>query len=250
MYLYAPLFGLLGSGLVASTGVGGGILLLPLQVIGLRVPPIVAVGSDVILMFFTKRWASLLHWRRKNIGWKLTVVMLTGSIPGSLAGIALLAFLRYRLGEGVHSFLRITVGLVLVLHARDGSREDAHRGICFRPTRRALLGRGRCGNHWRLSSGSHVRWLLLRYHLAPLPDLPAIPASLGRQRHLPQCASHGDAQLDSPSDGHGGLATGCLVAVGRDLRCFPGLPIDNNRSDCLAADGRVASLDSFGFSML
>lgn len=71
-YFYAPFFGLLVDGLVASTGIGGGILLLPLQVMGLHVEPIAAVGSDVIFMFVTKLWASLLHWRRKNIDWKLT----------------------------------------------------------------------------------------------------------------------------------------------------------------------------------
>jgi len=42
------------------------------------------------------------------------MAMLSGSIPGSLVGIALLAFRRYRLGEEVNSFLRITVGLLLI----------------------------------------------------------------------------------------------------------------------------------------
>ena len=42
-------------------GVGGGVLLLPVLIFGLRVPPIMAVGSDALFNFFTKIPASLMH---------------------------------------------------------------------------------------------------------------------------------------------------------------------------------------------
>ena len=40
------------------TGVGGGVLLLPMLIFGLKVPPIMAVGSDALFNFFTKIPAS------------------------------------------------------------------------------------------------------------------------------------------------------------------------------------------------
>jgi uncharacterized protein len=44
-FVLVPLAGFLVGGLVGATGIGGGLVLLPLQVIGLGISPIVAVGS-------------------------------------------------------------------------------------------------------------------------------------------------------------------------------------------------------------
>jgi uncharacterized membrane protein YfcA len=116
VYFYGPANGFLVGGVVAATGVGGGILLLPLQMAGLHIPPIVAVGSDVTFMFFTKLWATLLNWKRGTVDSQLALGLLTGSIPGGLLGIGLLYFLRLRWGGyGVNSFLRTTIGLLLVV---------------------------------------------------------------------------------------------------------------------------------------
>jgi uncharacterized protein len=116
VYFYGPAIGFLVGGVVAATGMGGGILLLPLQMAGLNIHPIVAVGSDVIFMFFTKLWATLLNWKRETVDSELAQGLLTGSVPGGLLGIGLLYFLRLRWGgPGVNSFLRTTIGLLLVV---------------------------------------------------------------------------------------------------------------------------------------
>jgi uncharacterized protein len=113
-YIFVPLAGFLVGGLVSATGIGGGLFLLPLQVLGLGVSPIVAVGSDIGFMFFTKLWASITHGRKGNVDWPLVGSLATGSVPGSLAGIALLSYLRFRWGDGVNGFLRILIGILLV----------------------------------------------------------------------------------------------------------------------------------------
>jgi len=116
VYFYGPAIGFLVGGIVAATGVGGGVLLLPLQMAGLHIHPIVAVGSDVTFMFFTKLWATMLNWKRGTVDSRLALALLTGSIPGGLLGIGLLYFLRLRWGgHGVNSFLRATIGLLLVV---------------------------------------------------------------------------------------------------------------------------------------
>jgi len=115
-YLFAPVLGLLVGGLIAATGVGGGTMLLPLLVAGLRIHPIVAVGSDVIFQFFTKLWASTFNWKRENLDRQLTLALLMGSVPGALIGIGLLKALRHLYGgHGVNQFLRVAVGVLLVV---------------------------------------------------------------------------------------------------------------------------------------
>ena len=45
--------------LIGLTGLGGGVLLLPMLIFGLHIPPIIAVGSDALCNFFTKIPASI-----------------------------------------------------------------------------------------------------------------------------------------------------------------------------------------------
>ena len=100
--------------LIGLTGLGGGVLLLPILIFGLRVPPIVAVGSDALFNFLTKIPASILHLRRKTVRRKVVLAMAVGSIPGSLLGVSLLQHLRTVYGNGVNDFIKSAVGLLLV----------------------------------------------------------------------------------------------------------------------------------------
>ncbi len=115
LYSYAPAIGFLVGCLVTMTGVGGGILLLPFLILGLRVPPIVAVGSDIAFMFFTKIGAAASHWRYNNVDWRLAFTMALGSVPSALAGFSVLAYLRSCYGDGVNIFLRSAIGILLLL---------------------------------------------------------------------------------------------------------------------------------------
>jgi len=80
--------------LIGLTGVGGGVLLLPILIFGLRVPAIVAVGSDALFNFFTKIPAGLLHLRKGTVRRKVVIALAVGSVPGSIAGVALLTHIR------------------------------------------------------------------------------------------------------------------------------------------------------------
>src|SRR5438445_170529 len=102
------LIGLIVGTLIGLTGLGGGVLLLPLLIFGLSVPPIIAVGSDIIilmrLVFFYSYppkvmvgtdivhavaltgVTSFLHFRLGNIDLSLVGYLLIGSIPGGLVG--------------------------------------------------------------------------------------------------------------------------------------------------------------------
>jgi uncharacterized membrane protein YfcA len=101
--------------LIGLTGVGGGVLLLPILIFGLRVPPIVAVGSDALFNFFTKIPASLLHVKKGTVRFRVVAALACGSVPGSIAGVALLQHLRHLYGTGVNDFIKSAVGLLLIL---------------------------------------------------------------------------------------------------------------------------------------
>ncbi len=107
--------GLLVGTLVGLTGLGGGMVLLPLLISVLGVPPIIAVGSDAVINCITKVGAGALHWRQGNVSWRLVLNLAYGSIPGAVCGVLLLGRLRTVYGSGVNDFLKIVIGILLVV---------------------------------------------------------------------------------------------------------------------------------------
>src|SRR5262252_5217783 len=101
--------------LIGLSGVGGGVLLLPVLIFGLRVPAIVAVGSDALFNFFTKIPASLMHLKKGTVRRKVVLALATGSIPGSIAGVNLLMYIRHIYGDGVNNFIKSAVGVLLIV---------------------------------------------------------------------------------------------------------------------------------------
>jgi len=101
--------------LIGMTGVGGGVLLLPLLIFVLRVPPLMAVGSDALFNFVTKIGSSWVHLQRGTVRKIIVLALATGSIPGSILGVGLLKHLRTVYGTGVNSFITTAVGILLII---------------------------------------------------------------------------------------------------------------------------------------
>ncbi len=100
--------------LIGLTGLGGGVLLLPTLIFGLRIPAIIAVGSDALFNFLTKVPAGALHLWKGTVRRKVVLAMAVGSMPGALLGVSLLQHLRHLYGAGVNDFIKSAVGLLLV----------------------------------------------------------------------------------------------------------------------------------------
>jgi uncharacterized membrane protein YfcA len=115
--------------LIGLTGVGGGVLLLPMLIFGLHVPPIIAVGSDALFNFFTKIPASIMHLLKGTVRRKVVLAMAVGSIPGSYLGVTFLVHLRHVYGNGVNDFIKSAVGLLLVLIPRSCCFRDGLKSI-------------------------------------------------------------------------------------------------------------------------
>jgi hypothetical protein len=106
--------GMLVGTLVGLTGLGGGAALLPILILLLGVPPIVAVGSAAAFNALTKIGAGFMHWRHRSVDWRLVSSLALGSVPGSLCGVTVLAHLRSLYGNGVNDILRTAIGVLLI----------------------------------------------------------------------------------------------------------------------------------------
>jgi uncharacterized protein len=101
--------------LIGLTGLGGGVLLLPLLIFVLRVPAIIAVGSDALFNFITKIPSSAVHLSRGTVRRKVVVALAVGSVPGSILGVQTLQHLRQLYGAGVNDFIKTALGILLLI---------------------------------------------------------------------------------------------------------------------------------------
>src|SRR2546429_8758816 len=93
------LIGLVVGILIGMTCLGGGVLLLPVLIFILKVPPILAVGSDAVFNFVTKIGSGWVHMRKGTVRRRVVLALAVGSIPGSVLGVRLLIHLRNIYGD-------------------------------------------------------------------------------------------------------------------------------------------------------
>ncbi|TAK76312.1 MAG: sulfite exporter TauE/SafE family protein [Aquabacterium sp.] len=105
-----------GVGLIVGlTGVGGGSLMTPLLIGVFKLNPAIAIGTDLWFAAVTKTSGSVAHARQKNIDWRLTGLMLTGSIPASILTVA--AMHATGVTKNWSSTLTFSLGVALLLTA-------------------------------------------------------------------------------------------------------------------------------------
>lgn len=101
--------------IVGITGVGGGSLMTPLLISVFKLNPAVAIGTDLWFAAATKSGGAWAHHRHGHVDYRATGLMLAGSIPASLATIALMHFTG--LTKGWASALTFSLGIALLLTA-------------------------------------------------------------------------------------------------------------------------------------
>ncbi len=178
LFTVKVVIGLVVGLLIGMTGLGGGVLLLPMLIFGLRVPAIVAVGSDAVFNFITKIPSSAVHMSRGTVRYRIVLALALGSVPGSMLGVRLLQYLRAVYGDGVNDFLKSAVGILLIIVSlllllqRRIEEQVTHRP----PSAKSLTGIGIIGliagflvGVTSVGSGSIIMMLLLLfYSFAPI----------------------------------------------------------------------------------
>ena len=100
---------------VGLTGMGGGALMTPMLVFFFGVPPLTAVGSDLVVSAVTKPFGAFVHLRRRTADLRLTGLLCAGSVPAAFSGV----FVARLIGRGgtLQEVVAITTGVVLVIAA-------------------------------------------------------------------------------------------------------------------------------------
>jgi len=101
--------------IVGMTGVGGGSLMTPLLISAFKLNPAVAIGTDLWFAALTKTSGSIAHHRHGNVDYRISGLLLAGSIPASIATVALMH--ATGLTKGWASALTVSLGVALLLTA-------------------------------------------------------------------------------------------------------------------------------------
>ena len=101
--------------IVGMTGVSGGSLMTPLLLSVSKLNPTVAIGSDLRCAAITKSAGSVLHHQAGHVNWKITGLLLAGSIPAAFATIGPMHFTG--ITNGWAAALTYTLGIALLLTA-------------------------------------------------------------------------------------------------------------------------------------
>jgi uncharacterized membrane protein YfcA len=101
--------------IIGMTGVGGGSLMTPLLLSVFKLNPAVAIGTDLWFAAITKFAGAASHHRAGHVHWRITALLLAGSIPAALSTVALMHLTG--LTKGWASALTFSLGVALLLTA-------------------------------------------------------------------------------------------------------------------------------------
>ena len=115
VHLDYSLAGLLIGLLVGMTGMGGGSLMTPMLVLLFGFKPTVAIGTDILHGAIFKSFGAVRHRQLGTVNLSLTLWMLLGSAPLSLAGVGVATLLEHAYGDGWESAAKKVLGAALLL---------------------------------------------------------------------------------------------------------------------------------------
>jgi uncharacterized protein len=111
----AILSGFAVGAIVGMTGVGGGSLMTPLLIGVFKLHPALAIGTDLWFAALTKTGGAVAHARHGHVDWRITRLLLAGSLPAALATIALMH--ATGVTKGWAAALTFSLGIALLLTA-------------------------------------------------------------------------------------------------------------------------------------
>jgi hypothetical protein len=106
--------GLVVGTLVGFTGMGGGTLTTPLLIL-FGLPPVKAIGSDLLYSAITKTVGSVSHARQRNVDWSIALWLAAGSVPASVLGVFTVSRIETAMGGGSQALLQELLGGMLIL---------------------------------------------------------------------------------------------------------------------------------------
>ena len=100
--------------LIGLTGTGGGVILTPLLLLLTPFSALTVIGTDLMSAATTKLMGVIEHRKMGQVRWNLAGYLLAGSVPGSVAGIMFIHFLKGWMSEvQLDHALKVLLGLTL-----------------------------------------------------------------------------------------------------------------------------------------
>jgi len=130
-----PLLALLLIGLLVGLfcsllGLGGGVLIVPILVVGLGLSTHSAVSSSLVAVLATAASASIEYARQKRIKFKLGLLTVVATIPGAFIGADISQYVSSKTFVTVFSLIVIALGSIMLLgkeQSGDGGSSNAIR---------------------------------------------------------------------------------------------------------------------------
>ena len=97
--------------LVGLTGIGGAALMTPILILAFRVPPDLAVGTDLVYGTITKAVGAAVHLRLGHVDFRVVRQLASASVPAGIVG----TFVSTHLGRDAQGQLKTAIGIVLIL---------------------------------------------------------------------------------------------------------------------------------------
>ncbi|HUG23270.1 sulfite exporter TauE/SafE family protein [Piscinibacter sp.] len=116
--------------IVGMTGVGGGSLMTPLLLTVFKLNPAVAIGTDLWFAAITKTSGAVAHHRHGHVDYRIAGLLLAGSIPASIATIALMH--NTGITKGWAAALTTSLGIALLLTAVTVAYRQAWQAVGMR----------------------------------------------------------------------------------------------------------------------
>lgn len=100
--------------LIGLTGVGGGVLTVPVLILLVRLDPIAAVGTASLFSVLTKLFATARHFRQQTINLEVALRFLAPSLPGVICTSVLIRWAITSLDAAAVDALQNTISYVIV----------------------------------------------------------------------------------------------------------------------------------------
>lgn len=132
------LTGLLAATLCSLVGLGGGILIVPILVLGFGLRTQHAIGISLLMMTFTTISATIAYARQKRINYKVGILLDVLDVPGAIFGAFVTTLLSPNLLAGLFGCLLTIISIHIIKRKNERDGENVINRCSFNLSRQAI----------------------------------------------------------------------------------------------------------------
>lgn len=98
-------------------GIGGGALMTPLMLIVFRFPPHVAVGTSMMMIFFSSLMSSIGHIAQGHVAWAYSIILIISSYIGAKIGVKVNQSIQSKTVVTLLRTVMLLLGIYLIIRS-------------------------------------------------------------------------------------------------------------------------------------